>query len=188
MPLPDTEIQQLTTASGGITSTTVVPVVDTADTTQDAEGSAYKVTAAQLAEYIRDTIGTALAAGVGVTITVNDAGDLITVAATKTVVSLTDAATVALDASLGSVFKVTLGGNRTLAITNPTDGQVIELIVTQDGTGSRTLTLPASVNYGTDAPSSLYTLSTTAGKRDRLVLAYSSAASKWDFVSFMRGF
>lgn len=55
-------------------------------------------------------------------------------------VALTDASSIATDASLGNVFTVTLGGNRTLA--NPTNlvaGGTYTWIVTQDATGSRTL-------------------------------------------------
>lgn len=61
-------------------------------------------------------------------------------ATTPAVVSLTDAATIATDASLGTVFTVTLGGNRTLG--NPTNmvaGQLYRWIIVQDGTGTRTL-------------------------------------------------
>ena len=56
------------------------------------------------------------------------------------VVTLTDAATINIDASLGNNFRVVLAGNRTLA--NPTgliDGQVFNVRIKQDGTGSRTL-------------------------------------------------
>ena len=60
-------------------------------------------------------------------------------------VALTDAASIATDASLGNVFTVTLADNRTLA--NPSNlvsGGTYQWIVTQDATGSRTLA------YGTD--------------------------------------
>lgn len=54
--------------------------------------------------------------------------------------ALTDAATIAVDASVGSIFTVTLAGNRTVgAPTNPLLNQVITFYVTQDGTGARTL-------------------------------------------------
>lgn len=55
-------------------------------------------------------------------------------------VGLTDAATIAVDASAGNIFVVTLGGNRTMgAPTNPTRGQTITFEIVQDGTGGRTL-------------------------------------------------
>lgn len=55
---------------------------------------------------------------------------------------LLDAATITgLDASENDMFKVTLGGNRTVALpTNGRIGQVIRIFVIQDNSGSRTLT------------------------------------------------
>ena len=51
------------------------------------------------------------------------------------VVALTDAATIAVDASLGNDFRVTIAGNRTMGTpANPADGQKITFQVTQ-GTG-----------------------------------------------------
>lgn len=53
---------------------------------------------------------------------------------------LTDAPSIALDASLGDNWRVTLGGDRTLANpTNLVDGQVFNIRIKQDGTGGRTL-------------------------------------------------
>ena len=85
-----------------------------------------------------------------------------------TVVSLTDAATIAVDLSLGNNFSVTLAGNRTLgAPTNTTAGQSGVIVVTQDGTGSRTLAYNSIYKFaGGTAP----TLTTTASAVD--VLAY----------------
>jgi len=85
------------------------------------------------------------------------------------VVSLTDAATIAVDLSLGNNFSVTLAGNRTLGDpTNVTPGQSGVIVVTQDGTGSRTLAYAGSKYKfaGGTAP----TLTTTASAVD--VLAY----------------
>jgi hypothetical protein len=67
-----------------------------------------------------------------------------TFALKTTVTTLTDAATIAIDAALGPQYMVTLGGNRTLG--NPTNavvGQHIEIAIAQDGTGSRTLAFSA---------------------------------------------
>jgi hypothetical protein len=67
--------------------------------------------------------------------------------------TLTDSATVTWDYSAGAEAKVTLGGNRTLSITNLPTGRVVygTLEVYQDGAGSRTLTLPTprTTNGGT---------------------------------------
>lgn len=60
------------------------------------------------------------------------------------IVTLADAATVAVDLSLANNFKVTLAGNRTLG--NPSNivaGQSGIIAVTQDATGSRTLAFGA---------------------------------------------
>lgn len=56
-----------------------------------------------------------------------------------TKVTLTDAASISVDASAGNTFEVTLGGNRTLA--NPTnlEAGTYTFIIKQDATGSRTL-------------------------------------------------
>lgn len=118
-------------------------------------------------------------------------GDVVVPAAIGVVpwapVALTDAATIATDASLGTHFRVTLGGNRTLGNpTNPTDGQrcIWELI--QDATGSRTITLGSAFALGTTISS--VTLTTTASKRDFLGAIYNSTAAKWYVTAFAKGF
>jgi len=86
------------------------------------------------------------------------------------VFALTDAATITVDASKGNNFRVTLGGNRTLA--NPTnliDGQVINFRIIQDGTGSRTLAYGSNYKFpGGTAP----VLSTAAGAFDMMSCQY----------------
>jgi hypothetical protein len=102
-------------------------------------------------------------------------------------ITLTDAATITTDATLGLHFRVTLGGNRTLA--NPTglvDGQRILFEIVQDGTGNRTLSYGSMFNFGTDVPSP--TLSTVAGQRDFLSAIYNSTTTKLYVVGFARGF
>lgn len=78
--------------------------------------------------------------------------------------TLTDAASVAWDLDTAQVATLTLGGNRTLA--NPTNmkaGGTYQLIVRQDGTGSRTLAYDTAYLF----PSSLApTLSTGASAID----------------------
>lgn len=101
--------------------------------------------------------------------------------------TLTDAATIAVDASLGNVFTVTLGGNRTLGNpSNPTNGQRILFRIRQDGTGSRTLTLDTKYRLGTTITST--TLTTTAGKTDYLGVIYNSTDDKFDVIAFVKGF
>lgn len=86
------------------------------------------------------------------------------------IVALSDGASIATNAALGQVFSVTLGGNRTLA--NPTNlipGQTYVWLVSQDGTGSRTLAYGTLFDFGTaGAP----TLTTAANKLDILTSIY----------------
>jgi hypothetical protein len=70
---------------------------------------------------------------------------------------------------------VTLGGNRTLSITGATSGQSGTLIVTQDGTGSRTLTLPS----GSKVEGGALALSTAAGAIDVLAYTYDGTNYFW---------
>ena len=84
------------------------------------------------------------------------------------ITALTDGATITPDLSLANNYSVTLGGNRTLANpTNLTAGQSGVIVVTQDGTGSRTLAYGSNWKFpGGTAP----TLTTTANAVD--VIAY----------------
>lgn len=100
---------------------------------------------------------------------------------------LNDATTITTDASLSNHFRVTLGGNRTLANpTNPVDAQRVTWEITQDGTGSRTLTLGSAFVFGTDITS--VTLSTGPGKTDYLGAIYNATASTWRVSALARGF
>lgn len=86
---------------------------------------------------------------------------------------LTDAATIDIDASQANNFRVTLGGNRTLA--NPTnliDGQVFNIRIKQDATGSRTLAYGSKYKFpGGSAPA----LSTAANALDFMSCQYDAA-------------
>ena len=90
-----------------------------------------------------------------------------------TTVALTDAATVAVDLSLANYYTLTLGGSRTLgAPTNQVAGQSGVIVITQDGTGSRTLAYNSVYKFpGGTAP----TLTTTANAVDVLVYYVESA-------------
>lgn len=80
-------------------------------------------------------------------------------------VVLTDASTVAVNFNLGINFTLTLGGNRTLgAPSNAKPGSSGALLVTQDGTGSRTLTYNSAWKFAGGAP----TLSTAANAVDMI--------------------
>ena len=94
------------------------------------------------------------------------------------VVGLTDAATIAVDASLGNDFRVTIAGNRTLGNpANPTDGQKIVVQVTQGAGGPFTLSYGTAYEFSTGLPQP--TLSTTAGTTDLLGFVYNAAKGKW---------
>lgn len=82
--------------------------------------------------------------------------------------ALTDGTTITPDFAVANNFSVTLGGNRTLANpSNLTAGQHGVIVITQDGTGSRTL---AFGSYWKFANGTAPTLTTTASAVD--VLAY----------------
>lgn len=85
-------------------------------------------------------------------------------------VTLTDAATITVDASLSNVFSVTLGGNRTLG--NPTNlisGGTYIIHIDQDGTPPRTLAYDTLYKFpGGTTP----VLSTTANAKDTLTCIY----------------
>jgi hypothetical protein len=87
-------------------------------------------------------------------------------AAVADIVSLTDAASIAVDFNTGQNFAITLAGNRTLD--NPTNcvaGQVGSIFIVQDGTGTRTLAFGSNWGFpdGT-AP----VISTSINSVDRL--------------------
>ena len=90
------------------------------------------------------------------------------------VVGLTDAATIAVDASLGNDFRVTIAGSRTMGNpANPTDGQKIILQITQGAAGSATVTWGSSYEFSAGLPQP--TLSTKAGETDLLGFIYNGA-------------
>lgn len=97
-------------------------------------------------------------------------------------VALTDAAPTALDWDSGINFTWTIGGNRTLS--NPTNGQpgtwrTIE--ITQDGTGSRILTL--GNQYRAPGGTSTIVLSTAAGAIDVLQIYCKTASLFYVFLA-----
>ena len=103
------------------------------------------------------------------------------------VVGLTDAATIAVDASLGNDFRVTIAGNRTMANpANPSDGQKITFQVTQGSAGSFTLTWGSTYEFSTGLPQP--TLSTAAGQTDLLCFIYNATKAKWLLAAFVAGF
>jgi hypothetical protein len=92
-------------------------------------------------------------------------------ALTPTVAIGTVTTTLTVNCALGNVFTVTMGGNvaaGSFTQSNPTSGQTINLLLTQDGTGTRTLGLTGLKWVAGTVPS----LSTPAGSVDLLVMQY----------------
>jgi hypothetical protein len=105
--------------------------------------------------------------GVGKVLT-SDANGVATWKSSPAFQTLTDQATITWDYTLGYNAEVTLTASRILdAPTNVSDGDYGTLVITQDGVGGHTLTLPASfkvVNSGGNA----ITLSTDPGAIDSI--------------------
>lgn len=103
-------------------------------------------------------------------------------------VTLTDAATVAINAELGELFKCVLGGDRTIGVpTNPRDGQRITLMLTASG-AARTATLSTATGgfvFGTTITALTQIVS---GKTDYIDCIYSSSPNKWRVVNYQKGF
>lgn len=98
-------------------------------------------------------------------------------------VTLTDASTVAIDAADGRTHKVVVAGNRTIGKPSDAyDGQTLVLTIIQDGTGSRAWTLHA--DYRVPAGITI-TPTATPGAKDRLIVAFDSADSKFDVLAYL---
>jgi len=90
------------------------------------------------------------------------------------------AATATLNVSQSNIHSITMpAGNITIAISNETAGQCFLVEITQDGTGSRTVTWFTTIKWaGGSAP----TLTTTASKRDVFGFRVTSADNYDGFV------
>ena len=94
----------------------------------------------------------------------------------------TDGATVTFtlsDKTKGKIRSVTLGGNRTLAISGETVGQVFMIRIIQDGTGSRTVTWFSTIKWPDNV---VPTLTTTASKIDVFGFLVTSAGNYEGFI------
>jgi hypothetical protein len=93
--------------------------------------------------------------------------------------------TASTDASLSSLFTLTLTGNTTLATpNNGFSGQRIVYRLRQDGTGSKTLTLSSGFRSG---PITV-TLSTAANTTDYLGVIYNEIDNEWDVLALNKGY
>ena len=98
-------------------------------------------------------------------------------------VTLTDAASIAVDMSTGFNFSVTIAANRALA--NPTNakpGQSGIIAVTEDGTGGWSLTFGSSYKFANGVTP---TLDTVAGRVN--ILTYSVVSSSFIVVNLLKG-
>lgn len=106
------------------------------------------------------------------------------------VVTLIEAPSITLNAALGTTFRLTLTGNRTLLEpTNPADGQTIQIEVTQDGVGGHTLSLAsgaAGFLYGTSITNT--NLTATPLATDVITAKYSASRNRWLVIGFVKGF
>lgn len=101
-------------------------------------------------------------------------------------VVLTDAATIATNAALGTHFRVTIAANRTLGQpTNPTDGQKILWEVTASG-ADRTLTPTGGVfAFGADITAFSPIVSGTC---DYIQAVYVASTTQWRVISYIKGY
>lgn len=106
------------------------------------------------------------------------AGGRFTFAHTAKVDVTFSATAMTVDCSLSNVFATTFTANVTIAptVSNAKDGQTINWFITQDGTGSRTMTWPTSFKW---PGGSAGVLSTAAGAVDLLVATYRSDTGFW---------
>lgn len=106
------------------------------------------------------------------------AGGRFTFAHTAPVAVTFSATAMAVDCSLSNVFTTTFTANVTTApaFNNAKDGQTINWFITQDATGSRTMTWPTSFKW---AGGSAGVLTTTASAVDLVVATYRSSTGFW---------
>lgn len=106
----------------------------------------------------------------------------------NTPVVLSDAGTVAVDASLGNYFRLTLTatGHTLGNPTNATDGQMLLFELIQAAGGGDTLALDTKFTFGLGITS--FTMTATASKRDFLGVVYNSTADKFFVIALAQGY
>lgn len=93
---------------------------------------------------------------------------------TKTETVSSSSGTLTVDCDESNVFTTTLTENVTLVLNNAVNGQTVNILFTQDGTGSRTASWPVSFKW---AGGSAASLSTGAGDVD--LLTATRIGSNW---------
>lgn len=167
----------MSTISAGTTSTTAL--VSTGDTTGSLVLQINGTTTALTLSSAGNALFSAPASNTA-GITLNGSGATPSIAVTFSATAMT------LDCTRSNVFATTFTANVTTAptISNPQDGQTINWFITQDATGSRTMTWPTSFKWpgGTAG-----VLSTAANSVDLLVATYRSSTGFW-YASLSKGF
>lgn len=100
--------------------------------------------------------------------------------------SVTYAASVTLDLASRSIFTVTLTGNLTLAFSNITAGSGGYIVITQDATGSRTLTITGLGTTVKTPGGTAPILTTAANSVD--VLSYFCPSGSLVYVNVVKDF
>ena len=91
----------------------------------------------------------------------------------------TDGATITFNLATSNIHTVTLGGNRTLALSNEHVGQCFMLRLKQDGTGTRTVTWFSTILW---PAGTVPTLTTTINKADVFGFVVTSAGNYDGFI------
>lgn len=132
----------------------------------------------------------ALLVGAGlVTVTYNDAGNLLTITGaipTKRLATPTWSANMTLDWDAYDIYRINMSGNTTFTFTGGSEGQNCQLELKQDATGSRLATWPATARFSSDIPSP--TISTIAGATDKLGWQRNVNLNKYDLSAIVKGF
>lgn len=110
------------------------------------------------------------------------AGGTFTGEVTPSVSVLTDAATIAVDATLGNQFTCTITASRTLGNpTGATNGQLILFAIRQNGTGGYTLSFDTKYRFGDEIGTPV--IATGANKTSYIGVRYHGTDDKFDVIS-----
>lgn len=180
-------VGEMTTAITTIGALATVAMIDDLSGVTDASTARTNlgVDYTTLDERARDAIGTAIVAGAGITKTVNDGADTITIGGVdplSTVASSSTAQTINV-ASYG-VIDLTLTAACALTMSGASAGSAwtATLILRQDSTGSRLVTWPSGTIW---ASGSAPTLSTAANAIDVVTLVSVDGGMAW--LGFLGG-
>ncbi len=101
-------------------------------------------------------------------------------AAAGVIIPLVDGPTIPANLALGNWFSVSLGGSRTLMVSNPTVGQEVHFVLIQGGVGSNTATWFSGINWAGGFPP---TLTTAVGQGDIITVKCVSAGVYYGWVT-----